>query len=89
MNALKIAGATLNQTPLDWKGNLERIVLAIQQARAAQVELLCFPELTLTGYGAEDLFLSPWFAEKAKLQLEQLLPCLLCTSDAADDQSTV
>jgi NAD+ synthase (glutamine-hydrolysing) len=38
------------------------------------VELLCFPELTLTGYGAEDLFLSPWFAEKAKLQLEQLLP---------------
>jgi len=74
MNALKIAGATLNQTPLDWKGNFERIVLAIQQARAAQVELLCFPELTLTGYGAEDLFLSPWFAEKAKLQLEQLLP---------------
>lgn len=74
MNALKIAGATLNQTPLDWKGNFERIVLAIQQAREAKVELLCFPELTLTGYGAEDLFLSPWFAEKAKLQLEQLLP---------------
>jgi len=74
MNALKIAGATLNQTPLDWKGNFERIVLAIQQAREAKVELLCFPELTLTGYGAEDLFLSPWFAEKAKLRLEQLLP---------------
>lgn len=74
MNALNIAGATLNQTPLDWKGNFERIILAIQQARAAQVDLLCFPELTLTGYGAEDLFLSPWFADKAKLQLEQLLP---------------
>ena len=74
MNSLKIAGATLNQTPLDWKGNFERIVLAIQQARESKVELLCFPELTLTGYGAEDLFLSPWFAEKAKLQLEQLLP---------------
>ena len=40
MNALKIAGATLNQTPLDWKGNFERIVLAIQQAREAKVELL-------------------------------------------------
>lgn len=74
MNALKIAGSTLNQTPLDWKGNFERIVLAIQQARAAQVELLCFPELTLTAYGAEDLFLSPWFTEKAKQQLEQLIP---------------
>ena len=53
MDALKIAGATLNQTPLDWKGNFDRIVFAIQQARIQQVELLCFPELTLTGYGAE------------------------------------
>lgn len=74
MDALNIAGATLNQTPLDWKGNFERIILAIQQAREAKVELLCFPELTLTGYGAEDLFLSPWFTKKALLQLEQLLP---------------
>ncbi|MDA0314650.1 MAG: NAD(+) synthase [Bacteroidetes bacterium] len=74
MDVLKIAGATLNQTPLDWKGNFDRIVLAIQKARMQQVELLCFPELSLTGYGAEDLFLSPWFAEKAKSQLELLLP---------------
>ncbi|MDA1268253.1 MAG: NAD(+) synthase [Bacteroidetes bacterium] len=74
MDVLKIAGATLNQTPLDWKGNFDRIVLAIQKARMQQVELLCFPELGLTGYGAEDLFLSPWFAEKAKSQLELLLP---------------
>lgn len=74
MDALKIAGATLNQTPLDWKGNFDRIVQAIQEAKKQGVELLCFPELTLTGYGAEDLFLNPWFAEKAKLQLEQLLP---------------
>jgi len=74
MDALKIAGATLNQTPLDWQGNFDRIVLAIKESKSQGVELLCFPELTLTGYGAEDLFLSPWFAEKAKLQLEQLLP---------------
>jgi NAD+ synthase (glutamine-hydrolysing) len=74
MDALKIAGATLNQTPLDWQGNFDRIVQAIQEAKNQGVELLCFPELTLTGYGAEDLFLSPWFSEKAKLQLEELLP---------------
>ena len=74
MDALKIAGATLNQTPLDWQGNFERIVQAIQDAKVQKVELLCFPELTLTGYGAEDLFLSSWFAEKAKQQLIQLLP---------------
>lgn len=74
MDALKIAGATLNQTPLDWQGNFDRIVQAIQEAKKQKVELLCFPELTLTGYGAEDLFLSPWFADKAKQQLIQLLP---------------
>ena len=74
MDALKIAGATLNQTPLDWQGNFDRIVQGIQEAKNQGVELLCFPELTLTGYGAEDLFLSPWFAEKAKQQLEELLP---------------
>jgi NAD+ synthase (glutamine-hydrolysing) len=74
MAALKIAGATLNQTPLDWQGNLERIQEAIQLAKSSQVELLCLPELSLTGYGAEDLFLSPWFCEKALAQLERILP---------------
>ena len=74
MDALKIAGATLNQTPLDWQGNFERMVQAIQKAKSQKVELLCFPELTITGYGAEDLFLSTWFAEKSKQQLIRLLP---------------
>ncbi len=74
MDALIIAGATLNQTPLDWQGNFDRIIQAIQEAKSQGVALLCFPELTLTGYGAEDLFLSPWFAEKSKQQLIQLLP---------------
>ena len=74
MAALKIAGATLNQTPLDWKGNLQRILDAIQEAKAQEVALLCFPELSITGYGAEDLFLSHWFPEKASAQLELLLP---------------
>jgi len=74
MAALKIAGATLNQTPLDWKGNFQRILDAIQEAKAQEVALLCFPELSITGYGAEDLFLSHWFPEKASAQLELLLP---------------
>jgi len=74
MAALKIAGATLNQTPLDWKGNFQRILDAIQEAKAQEVALLCFPELSITGYGAEDLFLSHWFPEKASAQLDLLLP---------------
>ncbi|KAI9549268.1 glutamine-dependent D(+) synthetase [Daphnia sinensis] len=74
MSSIKIAGATLNQTPLDWKGNQERIIAAINEAKSKQVELLCFPELAITGYGAEDLFLSQWFPQKAVSQLSLLLP---------------
>lgn len=74
MTAIKIAGATLNQTPLDWSGNLERICQAIDEAKSEEVELLCFPELAITGYGAEDLFLSYWFPQKAVNQLIKLIP---------------
>jgi NAD+ synthase (glutamine-hydrolysing) len=71
---MRLAGAALNQTPLDWAGNLANIRAAIDQARAAQVELLCLPELCLTGYGCEDLFLHPWVADAAEAHLRELLP---------------
>ncbi len=78
MAAIKIAGATVNQTPLDWKGNLDRIILAVQEAQSQQVEILCFPELAITGYGSEDLFLSYWYPKKALVQLAKLIP--YCTN---------
>ena len=62
---MKIAGATVNQTPMDWKNNTSNILMAIEQAKKQSVKLLCFPELTITGYGCEDLFLSDWISEKA------------------------
>lgn len=74
MAAIKLGGATVNQTPLDWKGNQDRIIQAIQEAKSKQVELLCFPELAITGYGSEDLFLSYWYPQRALAQLAKLLP---------------
>lgn len=74
MSSIKIACATLNQTPLDWKGNLDHIKSAIIEAQQEKVDLLCFPELAITGYGSEDLFLSYWFPQKAVKQLQKLLP---------------
>lgn len=71
---MKVAGATVNQTPLDWRGNLNNILQAIDAARAQQVELVCFPELSITGYGCEDLFLSEWLPSRAWEQLLALLP---------------
>jgi NAD+ synthase (glutamine-hydrolysing) len=71
---MKIAGATVNQTPLDWTGNLNNIVQAIEAARAQQIEIVCFPELSITGYGCEDLFLSEWLPARAWQQIISLLP---------------
>lgn len=72
MKRLKLAGATLNQTPFDWKGNADNIVEAIHQARQEGARILCLPELCITGYGCEDVFLSDWLSEKAFEQLLKL-----------------
>ncbi|MCW5910736.1 MAG: NAD(+) synthase [Cyclobacteriaceae bacterium] len=74
MSTVRIGGATVNQTPLDWAGNKMHIVDAIEAARAEQVKLLCFPELSITGYGCEDLFLSDWLSEKAWQTLLEIIP---------------
>lgn len=72
---MKIAGATLNQVPLDWKGNSVNILEALKDADEQGVELLCFPELSVCGYGCEDVFLSEWMWEKALKTLnEKILP---------------
>lgn len=65
MGYTKIGGAALNQTPIDWENNRQNIIEAITQAKSEGVEILCLPELCITGYGCEDLFLASWVAEKA------------------------
>ena len=73
MRVLTVAGATLNQTPIDWANNVAHIHEAIRQARDQHVDILCLPELCVTGYGCEDMFLSDWIYEK----VEELLPKLV------------
>jgi NAD+ synthase (glutamine-hydrolysing) len=74
MRIIKIAGAGLNQTPLDWAGNLANIREAIKQAQGAGASVLCLPELCITGYGCEDAFGSPGVWERAWKGLMQVLP---------------
>lgn len=71
---MKIAGATLNQTPFAWENNVKNIIGAIAQARDNDVDLLCLPELSLTGYGCQDVFLSDWIYEDSLRYLKMLLP---------------
>ena len=71
---IKIAAAVVNQTPLDWDGNLSRLRSILEAARRDDVEVLCLPELCLCGYGCEDAFHAPSTFEWSWRMLKELLP---------------
>jgi len=56
MGNLRVSVLSLNQIPLDWDGNLARIRSGLSKAQAQQADVVCFPELCLSGYGCEDQF---------------------------------
>jgi NAD+ synthase (glutamine-hydrolysing) len=74
MHLIRLGGCALNQTPLDWDGNRDRILAAIAAARAAGVSILCLPELCVSGYGCEDAFLAPGTARAAWQVLDEIVP---------------
>ncbi|MCB1050845.1 MAG: NAD(+) synthase [Acidobacteria bacterium] len=65
MAVLRLALASVNQTPLDWQGNDLRLRLAIRQARAEGAQVLCLPELAISGYGCEDFFFHPHVSKRS------------------------
>ena len=73
-DTIRVGAGCLNQIPMDWSGNRRRILETIQQARNAEVSILCLPELAITGYGCEDQFLSHEVAERAWESLLQIVP---------------
>jgi len=74
MRRIRLGAGILNQTPLDWQGNVRRIVQALTTARQQGVQVLCLPELCLTGYGCEDMFLAPHVWRTAWQLLQDVIP---------------
>lgn len=74
MGFIKIGGAALNQTPFDWENNCKNIKEAIGIAQKKKIEILCLPELCISGYGCEDMFLSSWLSEKAIDKFLEIVP---------------
>jgi len=70
---LKIASSNLNQTPLAWKKNFSNIRNSINDARKKNVKILCFPELSITGYSCQDLFFNSWFINKSEKYLNKVV----------------
>jgi NAD+ synthase (glutamine-hydrolysing) len=58
---VRIALAQVNPTVGDLAGNTRLVVDWIERARQAEADIVCFPELVITGYPPEDLVLKPSF----------------------------
>jgi len=67
---LRIGLAQINPTVGDLGGNSRLIVDWIGRARDEGVDIVCFPELALTGYPPEDLVLKPAFVRDNLKQLD-------------------
>jgi NAD+ synthase (glutamine-hydrolysing) len=72
MKLIKVAAGVVNQTPLAWDSNTQRLIDCIEEAKKQDVTLLCLPELAITGYGCEDFFFAPDTSERALYSLEEL-----------------
>jgi NAD+ synthase (glutamine-hydrolysing) len=75
MSKLRIALSQINLTVGDIEGNARKIEDDLERARASRVDVVLFPELTLTGYPPEDLLLKPRFVTATRAALQHLLPC--------------
>lgn len=60
---MNICLAQLNYHIGDFEGNKNKILNAIQEAKAASAQLVVFSELAVCGYPPEDLLDYPWFVE--------------------------
>ncbi|WDE97358.1 NAD(+) synthase [Lentisphaera profundi] len=70
---MQISAISINQTALDWDNNLDRIKSAISQCSTS--DFILFPEMSLTAYGCEDVFLSQHLRVRTLALLKDLVPC--------------
>ena len=73
---LRLASASVATTPLDFAGNLALCLDAVRKAHEAGAQVVVLPELCLSGYGCEDMFLSSWVSERSLKSLNELVQLL-------------
>jgi len=69
---VRIALAQVNPTVGDLDGNTRLVLEWIDKAKVAGADIVCFPELVLTGYPPEDLVLKPSFVRDNIAQLKSI-----------------
>jgi NAD+ synthase (glutamine-hydrolysing) len=71
---MKVQASQLNPTIGDVEGNGRKVSQALDRARLNGVDVVLFPELTLSGYPPEDLLLDAAFIEAVEKKLIELTP---------------
>jgi NAD+ synthase (glutamine-hydrolysing) len=71
---MRVTIGQINTTNGDYEGNTERILRAIEQAKAEQSDLVVFPEVTVQGYTSLDWFLDRDIIESSLKPLEKIIP---------------
>ncbi len=82
MKNIRAAIGQINTIVGDLKANSDKILFCIKEASAKGVDLIVFPELSITGYPPEDLLLKPRF-------IKENLKCLKKISQEAGDAVAV
>jgi NAD+ synthase (glutamine-hydrolysing) len=71
---MRVTIGQINTTNGDFEGNTEKILRAIEQAKAEKSDLVVFPEVAVQGYTSFDWFLDRDIVESALKPLEKIIP---------------
>lgn len=74
MSKMRIAQAQINTIVGDLKGNSEKIIRFIKEAKKSNADIVTFPELAVTGYPPEDLLFKPQFIKDNLAALAKIIP---------------
>lgn len=81
IGTLRLYLAQINPTVGDLEGNFNIISFHIEEAKKNKVDIIVFPELSITGYPPEDLLLKPGFINKNLYYLDKIKD--ICTNIVA------
>src|ERR1043165_9420094 len=71
---MRVTIGQIDTTNGDYEGNTEKILRAIEQARAERSDLIVFPEACVQGYTSLDWFLDRDIVESSLKPLERIIP---------------
>lgn len=90
MDKLRIAVAQLNFSVGDITGNKNKILRYIKKAKDSNADIICFPELAITGYPPEDLLFNGSFIKeniKAINEIKKYCRSIIAVVGFADKQN--